>query len=255
MTTDGAPTELVQVLTTDLVAITRGRSVAADDPAAWRGHGVGWVPANLALTPFGDIASPNPWGSAGDLPTDLALWLIGLGVVPDWNPPRQPWLNPKVERNNGVTQRWVEISDCPDHATLRDRLAWAGRMQRELYPARDGRTRLETYPELTRILRPYSVETEPDLWQLSRVDAFLAGRSWDRRADRYGTIWVYNRGRCLGKAHAGKAVQVEFAPVTRHWVVTDASDSEPLAGLLAPELTRERIMSLDVSHRRSPRKK
>ena len=60
-------TELVQILTTDLVAITRGRSVAADDEVALRGAGVGWVPANLALTPFGDIASPNPWGAAGDL--------------------------------------------------------------------------------------------------------------------------------------------------------------------------------------------
>lgn len=59
--------ELVQILTTDLVAITRGRSVAADDEAALRGAGVGWVPANLALTPFGDIANPNPWGAAGDL--------------------------------------------------------------------------------------------------------------------------------------------------------------------------------------------
>jgi glutamine synthetase len=60
-------TELVQILTTDLVAITRGRSVARDDEAAWRGSGVGWVPANLALTPFGDIAEPNPFGSSGDL--------------------------------------------------------------------------------------------------------------------------------------------------------------------------------------------
>ena len=60
-------TELVQVLTTDLVAITRGRSVPADDDTALRGAGVGWVPANLALTLFGDIASPNPWGAAGDL--------------------------------------------------------------------------------------------------------------------------------------------------------------------------------------------
>ena len=62
-----APVELVQILTTDLVGLTRGRSVASDDEAALAGGGVGWVPANLALTPFGDIAEPNPWGSSGDL--------------------------------------------------------------------------------------------------------------------------------------------------------------------------------------------
>ena len=29
--------------------------------------GVGWVPADQALTPFGPIAEPNPFGSLGDL--------------------------------------------------------------------------------------------------------------------------------------------------------------------------------------------
>lgn len=62
-----APLELVQILTTDLVALTRGRSVALDDEAASGVDGVGWVPANLALTPFGDIAEPNLFGSSGDL--------------------------------------------------------------------------------------------------------------------------------------------------------------------------------------------
>jgi hypothetical protein len=197
----------------------------------------------------------HPWGTASDLPCELALWLAGLGVVPAWNPARQPWLNPKVERNNGVTQQWVEIASCPDHATLKERLAWACRLQRERYPALAGRTRLETYPELTHIRCPYSVESEPTLWQLSRVDAFLAGRSWTRRADRYGSIWLYNRGHCLGKAHAGKEVRVGFDPATRHWVVSDAPSGEPLVRLIAHELSRERILSLNVSHHRPSRTK
>ena len=58
---------LVQIVTTDLVAITRGRSMAADDSSVWQTQGVGWVPANLALDPFDAIATPNPWGSTGDL--------------------------------------------------------------------------------------------------------------------------------------------------------------------------------------------
>ena len=81
----------------------------------------------------------------------------GWGSSRDWNPARQPWLNPKVERANGVTQRWVEVGTCPDHATLEERLAWACRLQREWYPAVAGRSRLEAYPDLTRVLRPYSV--------------------------------------------------------------------------------------------------
>lgn len=67
MSVAGGPAELAQILTTDLTALTRGRSVPADDEAALLTSGVGWVPANLALTPFGEIATPNPWGSHGDL--------------------------------------------------------------------------------------------------------------------------------------------------------------------------------------------
>lgn len=62
-----APEELVTFVTTDIAAVTRGRSVALSDLDHALGKGVGWVPANLALTPFGDIATPNPYGSEGDL--------------------------------------------------------------------------------------------------------------------------------------------------------------------------------------------
>jgi len=58
---------LVQLLTTDLVAISRGRSMASDDVTTWQTQGVGWVPGNLALDPFDTIATPNPWGAIGDL--------------------------------------------------------------------------------------------------------------------------------------------------------------------------------------------
>jgi glutamine synthetase len=58
---------LTFVATCDLVAITRGRSFPSEDGAARAAAGVGWVPADLALTTFGAIADPNPFGSLGDL--------------------------------------------------------------------------------------------------------------------------------------------------------------------------------------------
>lgn len=59
--------ELATFVTTDIAGITRGRSFAAAEIDDYMRKGVGWVPANLALTPFDVIADPNPWGSAGDL--------------------------------------------------------------------------------------------------------------------------------------------------------------------------------------------
>ena len=59
-------TELATFVTTDIAGLTRGRSFAASEIEDYLRKGVGWVPANLALTPF-DLIAENPWGSAGDL--------------------------------------------------------------------------------------------------------------------------------------------------------------------------------------------
>ncbi len=59
--------ELVALVCCDLGAIVRGRSVLAGDLDAGLAQGVGWVPANHALTPLGTLAEPNPFGSTGDL--------------------------------------------------------------------------------------------------------------------------------------------------------------------------------------------
>ena len=59
--------ELVGFLHADVSGLLRGRSVPVSELEERLGAGVGWVPADQALTPFGPIAEPNPWGSAGDL--------------------------------------------------------------------------------------------------------------------------------------------------------------------------------------------
>lgn len=59
--------ELVGFLHSDLSGLCRGRSVPLADLEKRLGTGVGWVPADQALTPFGPIAEPNPWGAVGDL--------------------------------------------------------------------------------------------------------------------------------------------------------------------------------------------
>ena len=59
--------ELVAFLHSDISGLNRGRSVPVSELDKRLATGVGWVPADQALTPFGPIAEPNPWGPLGDL--------------------------------------------------------------------------------------------------------------------------------------------------------------------------------------------
>lgn len=58
---------LAVILTSDLSGQCRGRSVRQAELDKYLVSGCGWVPANLALNPFGSIVVPNPFGSVGDL--------------------------------------------------------------------------------------------------------------------------------------------------------------------------------------------
>jgi hypothetical protein len=198
------------------------------------------------------IDNGHPWGPNSGLPPALALWLIGLGVSPEWIPPGQPQQNGHVERGNGVTQQWAEPKACATRARLRSRLNQECEVQRERYPAIAGRSRLEMYPELRHSGRPYDPRDEARTWDLSRVDAFLAELTVHRRVTARGTIWLYGEGRCLGRAHRGEEVVVRFDKGSRQWVASDLRGQE-LKRLAAPELSRARILRLDVGKTHAPR--
>jgi len=59
--------DLVALVCCDLGAIVRGRSLPSLELTNSLDSGVGWVPANHALTPLGPLAEVNPFGSTGDL--------------------------------------------------------------------------------------------------------------------------------------------------------------------------------------------
>src|SRR5271170_7457125 len=81
------------------------------------------------------VDNGTPWGSAGDWPTDLALWLIGLGVAMTWNPARTP----------EELQRRMDDMD---------------RIQREVYPSVKGQSRWQAFPGLQKVDRRYSKNWE-----------------------------------------------------------------------------------------------
>ncbi len=190
-----------------------------------------------------------PWGSAGDLPTDLALWLIGLGIEVIWNPPRRPQANGVVEHSQGTGKRWAEPETCRDMAELQRRLQEQDHIQRALYPSIHGRSRMEAFPGLKHSGRAYRPEEEASHWELKRALEALAGCLVVRRVDSSGTISLYNRNRYVGKALRSQVIYVSLDPIEVEWLCS-SRDGVCYHRLKADELTADRIRALTVSHHR-----
>jgi hypothetical protein len=197
-----------------------------------------------------------PWGSCSALPPDLALWLLGWGIGLVWNRPRHKQGNAVVERAHGVCQRWVEPGTCHSPAALQARLDYFTTLQRERYPYHDAPSRLAAYPGLAHSGRPYDPAQAATAWDERRVWAFLAQQVLVRRVDQIGRISLANRPLGVGRVWAGQEVTVrlvvgETAPV---WQIRDTRGTL-LRQHPAPELSRERILALDVArHRPSSRR-
>jgi hypothetical protein len=189
-----------------------------------------------------------PWGSSSGLPPFLALWLVGLGVGVIHNPARSPQDNGKVERFHGLIEPWAEPESCPNFATWQERLSWLSKVQRERYPAVGSLSRLEAFPSLLTIARPYASQQEVGRWSLELVKTYLAQGRWRRRVDKVGRIKVYNRVYGVGRPYKGQDVFVSFDSLAAAWVIRDKAGRE-ITRQVAREITVESIVNLEVSHR------
>lgn len=190
-----------------------------------------------------------PWGSTGDFPTELSLWLIGLGIEMHWNSPRSPQENGVVERSQGTSNRWCEPETCATAEELQARLDRMDQVHREVYPYRERLSRMAYFPGLAHSGRPYHRDSEDALWEWSRVADHLSGYVLVRRVDRSGLVSLYNRGHYVGKIHQGKDVYVMYDPGRNEWFFTDL-EGRQLRRHPAEELSQERVMKLNVTHRR-----
>jgi uncharacterized protein YfiM (DUF2279 family) len=194
------------------------------------------------------VDNGSPWGSKGDFPTELGLWLIGLGVEMIWNRARRPQENGVVERSQGTGNRWCEPGTCESPAALQARLDAMDRLHREVYPYRERLSRLAYYPGLAHSGRPYLAESEAEGWQWSRVATHLSSYVGGRRVNKNGYVSIYNRAYYVGARFQGQDVSVTFDPETNEWIFSDPSGRE-LRHKPAREITPHRVMALDVTGR------
>jgi hypothetical protein len=172
-----------------------------------------------------------------------------LGVTVWANPPRCPQANGVVERAQGVGKQWCEPWTCGSAVELQQRLEEMDRVQREVYPARCGRSRLAAHPGLRHSGRPYDPTHEGSIWDLQKVWDLVGTHRVARQVDRGGKLSVYNRSYSVGVAWAGRTVWVGLDPVEGHWTFQDGQGHE-IRRQLARELSRESVYEMAVTHRR-----
>jgi hypothetical protein len=187
-----------------------------------------------------------PWGSCSELPTALALWLIGLGVGLIFNPPRHPQDNGVVERSHQTAQAWVEPETCCAAEELQQRLEEKDRIQRERYPRVCGLSRWQLYPALRQPERQYSEDWEKQNWSLPAARAYLSAHVAQGKVSRQGQVRVYDHRYYLGPLHKGKQACVQYDPAANEWVFSDIHGCQ-WSRRAAEQISHDRIMALTVS--------
>jgi hypothetical protein len=106
-----------------------------------------------------------------------------------------------------------------------------------------GQPPVTAHPELLQPRRPFQPEHELALFDLQRVDAYLARFTWQRKVGKPGQIEVGRQRYSVGRAYARRSVLIRFDPADRHFVFYDVDAPEleirrrPAKGLDMTDLT------------------
>jgi hypothetical protein len=100
------------------------------------------------------------------------------------------------------------------------------------------------HPELLQPRRPLQPEHELALFDLKRVDAYLATFTWERKVNKTGQITIGGRHQyySVGRPHARRQVLVRFDPADRHFVFYDVDQPDE-------EINRRPARNLEVADR------
>lgn len=190
----------------------------------------------------------HPWGTNSPVPSALALWLAGIGVQPLFGRPRQSTDNAVVERDHGVLNGWVDPAQCADFDQFCHELDRFATLQRQRYPLRDGRARIDHWPDLNACPRPYQPTEDAQLWSSSLMAHYLATFRFHRKVEINGRISVLNRSYSVGRDYKRRTLAVQLAADTREWVVYD-EDGREIRRFVPKDLTYTTIAQFTLADR------
>jgi hypothetical protein len=184
---------------------------------------------------------------AQPFPSRFTLWLVGLGIKHELAPSAQA--NGCVERFNRTWyERVIEgqtFQSNPELQSTSDQeLKWINGKLPSRGRACNGRPPLEVYPQAKQPRRPYTPESELEIFSMDRVYQFLDGKLWWRKASKVGQIEIGSQRYAIGRDHGAQEVRVTFDADTVEFVVEDSHEN--LICRLEPKgLTVKEITGLD----------
>jgi transposase len=185
-------------------------------------------------------------------PNRIVLWWVGLGIEHRLIPRRTPKRNGTVERSHRtLKERTLENQKFESAEVLQKQVDADWHELNHECPSRargcHGKPPLVAHPELLTSHRPYRPEWELDLFDLKRVDAYLAGFTWTRSCTSVGQVCMRNIRYSLGYAWAHQDVSISFVPDHRQFVFSQIR-SETRKGKDQPKLdpVRRDVINLSV---------
>jgi transposase InsO family protein len=180
--------------------------------------------------------------ATSDFPSHFTLWLRGLNIQHVTSRSHRPTDQAQIERNHRTLgdmtwkdEAFAQISALQD--ALNDRQQ---RYNSELPVTAadcDGQPPLRVHPTARFSGRPFQPELEWVLFDLNRVDAFLAQQIWIRHVGEQGQVGVGSDHYYLGRDYAFQTVTVHFQPATRTFRF-DLADGTHLADIPARGLDK-----------------
>jgi hypothetical protein len=178
-------------------------------------------------------------------PSIFTLWLKGLDVEHLVTRPARPTDNAEVERCHRTGNDYaivgqekasvLELQQILDQAVHELGFELSSRAE-----GCHGQPPVIAHPELLQPRRPFRPEQELALFDLKRVDTYLAGFTWQRKVGKTGQIEVGRHRYSVGRVYGRRSVLIRFDLTDRHFVFYDIDDPEM-------EICRRPAKELDVT--------
>ncbi len=153
-------------------------------------------------------------------PSIFTLWLVGLDIKHVLSRVRRPTDQGSIERTHRTLGNMVwKDTTHRDVGRLQSALDEARLLHNERYPSQarhcNGQPPLVAHPDAHHSGHHYCPSQEGKLFDLSRVDAFLATLVWTRQVNAGGMVRLAGNFYYIGRRFAGQTISVTFMPETR----------------------------------------